>query len=79
MKVESGSFSLKPNTEPVAMDLDPEEGPNFGRQLLAILDVSGDRLQFCYCLTAGVRPAALFSGERWDIICPEFVREGSET
>ena len=34
MKVESGSFSLKPNTEPVAMDLDPEEGPNFGRQLL---------------------------------------------
>jgi uncharacterized protein (TIGR03067 family) len=74
-KVESGRFSVKPHTEPLAMDLEAEEGPNFGRKLLAILDVSGDRLRFSYCLTDGIRPTSFFSGRRWDTFCAEFIRE----
>ena len=75
-KVESGRFTLKKQTEPLALDLEADEGPNVGRKLLAILEVSGDRLKFSYCLTAGVRPTAFFSGQRWDTFCAEFFREG---
>jgi uncharacterized protein (TIGR03067 family) len=77
MKAESGRFTVNPNTDPPSMDLDAEEGPNCGRKLLGILEVSGDRLQFCYCFTEGMRPRTFFSGERWDIFCAEFLREGS--
>ena len=76
MKTESGRFTVNGKTDPLSIDLDVEEGPNFGRKLLAILEVSGDQLKFCYCLTEGIRPRAFFSCERSDIFCAEFVREG---
>jgi uncharacterized protein (TIGR03067 family) len=55
-KGEKGTFTLDPKKTPKAMDIFPTEGDNNGKTLLAIYELSGERLTICYSLTPTVRP-----------------------
>jgi uncharacterized protein (TIGR03067 family) len=55
-KGEKGTFTLDPKKTPKAMDIFPTEGDNNGKTLLAIYELTGDKLTICYSLTPTVRP-----------------------
>jgi uncharacterized protein (TIGR03067 family) len=54
-EVDRGTFKLDPKTNPKAMDITGTLGPNKGRTILAIYEVTADALKICYALE-GPRP-----------------------
>jgi len=48
---DDGTFELQPSTNPKAMVIHGTEGPNKGRAIPAIYDLSGDTLRICYDLS----------------------------
>jgi uncharacterized protein (TIGR03067 family) len=55
-KEEKGSFTLDPKKVPKTMDIFPTSGDNNGKTLLAVYELTGDKLTICYSLTPTVRP-----------------------
>jgi uncharacterized protein (TIGR03067 family) len=55
-KEEKGSFILDPKKVPKTMDIFPTSGDNNGKTLLAVYELTGDKLTICYSLTPTVRP-----------------------
>jgi len=55
-KEEQGSFTLDPKKTPKTMDIFPTSGDNNGKTLLAVYELTGDKLTICYSLTPTVRP-----------------------
>jgi uncharacterized protein (TIGR03067 family) len=55
-KEEKGSFSLDQNKIPKTMDIFPTSGDNNGKTLLAVYELTGDKLTICYSFTPTVRP-----------------------
>jgi uncharacterized protein (TIGR03067 family) len=55
---DKGSYAVVATSPPAKMDVLGQEGPNAGRTILAIYEVTGDQLTICYQLTrTGARPA----------------------
>jgi uncharacterized protein (TIGR03067 family) len=54
---DAGDLTLYPNQHPNAMDILGTEGPNKGRTILAIFELSGDSLKICYDLEGKTRPS----------------------
>jgi uncharacterized protein (TIGR03067 family) len=58
--VDRGEFRLDPHALPQAMDIVGIEGPNAGRTLLAIYELSNDLLSICYDMEGGAeRPRSM--------------------
>ena len=57
--VDRGEYLANTTVRPPTLDIVGREGPNAGRSLLAIFDLSSDRLIVCYDLDGGVRPARM--------------------
>jgi uncharacterized protein (TIGR03067 family) len=55
-EVDKGTLKIDPAKKPKTMDISPSEGPNKGKTLLAIYQVTGDALKVCYRLGEGDRP-----------------------
>ena len=53
---DRGSLKFDPSMKPKAMDIVGTEGPNKGKTLLAIYEISGDTMRVCYDLTGKARP-----------------------
>lgn len=53
---DTGKLSVDASKKPATMDIQAEEGPNKGKTILAIYELSGDTLKICYQLGAGERP-----------------------
>jgi uncharacterized protein (TIGR03067 family) len=53
---DEGTFKLDPSTKPKSLDLVATDGPNKGKQLLAVYELDGDTLKVCYDLTGKNRP-----------------------
>ena len=51
-----GNLTLHSNQRPKAMDILGTEGPNKGRTILAIFEITGDSLKICYDLEGKTRP-----------------------
>jgi uncharacterized protein (TIGR03067 family) len=54
-EVDRGTLQLDPKKSPRAMDITGTFGPNKGRTILAIYEVTADTLKVCYALE-GARP-----------------------
>jgi uncharacterized protein (TIGR03067 family) len=51
-----GDLTLRSNQQPKAMDILGTEGPNKGKTILAIYELTGDSLRICYDLEGNTRP-----------------------
>jgi uncharacterized protein (TIGR03067 family) len=55
--VDRGEYLVNDSARPWTIDIVGRDGPNAGRSMLAIFELSGDRLTVCYNLEGGNRPA----------------------
>ena len=53
---DKGTYAVLAAGRPAAMDIRGQEGPNAGRTIQAIYELSGDQLTVCYQLGTGERP-----------------------
>jgi uncharacterized protein (TIGR03067 family) len=53
---DKGTCKVDPSTKPRTMDITGTEGPNTGRTIPAIYELSGDKLTICYQLRGSTRP-----------------------
>jgi uncharacterized protein (TIGR03067 family) len=54
---DRGTLKLDPSAKPKAMDIVGTDGPNKGKTILAIYEVTDDMLRICYDLEGKKRPA----------------------
>jgi len=54
---DRGTVKLNPATKPKEMDIIGTEGPNNGKTILAIYELTGDTLRICYDLSGKSRPS----------------------
>lgn len=54
---DKGTYAVLAAGRPASMDIRGQEGPNAGRTIQAIYEISGDQLTICYQLGTGERPA----------------------
>jgi uncharacterized protein (TIGR03067 family) len=54
--VDRGEYLVNDSARPWTIDIVGRDGPNAGRSMLAIFELSGDRLTVCYNLEGGDRP-----------------------
>jgi uncharacterized protein (TIGR03067 family) len=54
---DQGTYKLIPAEKLKAMDITGAEGPNKGKTLLAIYELTGDTLRICYDLEGKTRPS----------------------
>jgi len=54
--VDSGEYVVDESVQPPAMDIVGREGPNAGRTMLAVIELSDDRLTVSYDLEGKMRP-----------------------
>ena len=57
--VDRGTLQLDASHCPHAIDITGTEGPNKGKTILAVCELSGDTLRICYAQNDGGRPPAL--------------------
>jgi uncharacterized protein (TIGR03067 family) len=57
-QADRGRLKLDPAAKLKALDIIGTEGPNKGKTILAIYELSGDTLRVCYALTGDKRPTA---------------------
>lgn len=55
-KIDKGTVQFEPTTMPKAMDITGTEGPNKGKTIPAIYELTGDTLRICYDLAGKERP-----------------------
>jgi uncharacterized protein (TIGR03067 family) len=55
---DAGTYTVDPAKKPKAMDVTGSEGPNKGRTIPAIYELTGDTLKICYSLDGKTRPTA---------------------
>ena len=53
-----GTYEFDPTATPAAMTIRGTKGPNEGKTMLAIYELSGDTLRICYDLMGQKRPTA---------------------
>lgn len=54
--VDRGEYLVNDSARPWTIDIVGRDGPNAGRSMLAIFELTGDRLTVCYNLEGGTRP-----------------------
>ena len=54
--VDTGEYLVDDTSHPQAIDIVGRDGPNAGRSMLAIYELSGNRLTVCYDLDGTERP-----------------------
>ncbi len=57
--VDGGRYHLNEACSPPTIDIIGDRGPNAGRSMLAVFELSGDALTVCYDLEGEARPASL--------------------
>ena len=55
--IDKGTVKIGPDAKPKSMDIVGTDGPNKGKIILAIYELTGDTLRICYDLTGKVRPS----------------------
>lgn len=60
-QMENGKFTIDTSKKPATMDIHADEGPNKGKRILAIYELSGDTLKVCYKLGVEERPKGFTS------------------
>lgn len=61
--VDSGEYLVDDGSYPQTMDIIGREGPNAGRTMLAIYELTADRLTVCYDLDGKERPSDMQPSE----------------
>ena len=57
--VDRGEYLVNDRARPWTIDIVGRDGPNAGRSMLAIFELTDDRLTVCYNLEGGARPGSM--------------------
>jgi len=71
---DKGDVVLLPKHTPAQMDIHGKEGPNAGKTIPAIFELSGDHLTVCYQLNGGERPATFESPKGTQVLLVHYKR-----
>jgi uncharacterized protein (TIGR03067 family) len=71
---DKGTYALLPTSPPAKMDIRGREGPNAGRTIQAIYELTGDQLTVCYQLGSGERPSDFRSPEGSRVLLVRYKR-----
>jgi len=55
-QTESGTYKIDTKAKPTTMDIAPSDGPQKGKTIKAIFELSGDTIKICYPLENGEQP-----------------------
>ncbi len=72
---DEGTVTLDPAKSPRAMDIKGTEGPNRGRTIPAIYELTGDTLRICYDLSGKARPTEFKSRPGTQLFLVEYKRQ----
>jgi uncharacterized protein (TIGR03067 family) len=75
--IDKGTFKLEPTAKPKAMDITSTEGPNKGKTILAIYELTGDTLRVCYDLAGKKRPTEFKTAKDTQQFLVNYKREKS--
>ena len=71
---DKGTYVVLTRRPPAQMDIRGQQGPNAGRTIPAIFALDDDRLDVCYQLGAGARPADFTSPKGTQILLIHYKR-----
>ena len=74
-KVDEGTVKRDPEAEPKQLDITGTDGPNKGRTILAIYELTGDTLRVCYDLGGKNRPTEFKTTEGSPLFLVTYQRE----
>ena len=74
---DEGTVKLDPTQKPAAMDLRGTRGPNQGKTILAIYELTDNTLRICYDLSGKSRPAEFNSKPETRLFLVEYKRVDS--
>ncbi|HTK74118.1 MAG TPA: TIGR03067 domain-containing protein [Gemmataceae bacterium] len=72
---DKGTLKVDPNAKPATMDIVGTDGPNKGRTIPAIYDLSADTLKICYGLGVETRPTQFESKPGTRLLLITYKRE----
>ena len=71
---DQGTRKLHLEKKPLGMDVTGTDGPNKGRTMLAIFELTGDKLKVCYDLSGQKRPTKFESKPKTMVFLAEYQR-----
>ena len=71
---DKGTYSVLSTRPPAKMDIRGREGPNAGRTIQSIYELSGDQLTVCYQLGSGERPIDFTSAKGSQVFLVRYKR-----
>jgi len=71
---DKGTYAVLSTSPPAKMDIHGQEGPNAGRAIQAIYELTGEQLTVCYQLGAGERPSDFTSAQGSQILLVRYKR-----
>jgi len=72
---DRGTVKLDPSKKPKEMDIIGTEGPNNGKTLLAIYEMTDDTLRICYDLSGKARPSEFKTAKDTKLFLVTYKRE----
>ena len=63
-EIDKGTLKVDVLAKPMSMDILSKEGPNKGKTIPAIYEISGDTLKVCYALDGKKRPTEFKTGDK---------------
>lgn len=73
--VDKGTTKVDPAAKPKTVDITGTEGPNKGKTILAIYELSGDAFKVCYDLSGKSRPTEFKTKPDTQLFLVEYKRE----
>jgi uncharacterized protein (TIGR03067 family) len=75
---DRGTVTYRDSAKPREMDIKGVEGPNKGKTLLAIYELSGDELKICYDLSGKSRPTEFKTRPKSQLFLVTYERKKSD-
>src|SRR5260370_32969518 len=72
---DRGTVKLDPSKKPKEMDIIGTEGPNKGKTILAIYEMTDDTLRICYDLSGKARPSEYKTAKKTKLFLVTYKRE----
>jgi uncharacterized protein (TIGR03067 family) len=74
---DTGEYAVIPGTQPAAMEIRGQHGPNAGKTFPAIFQLQADTLIVCYDLSGAARPKAFASDSGTQLYLVRYTRSAS--
>lgn len=74
---DTGEYAVIPGTQPAALEIRGQHGPNAGKTIPTIFQLQADTLTICYDLSGSSRPKAFVSDSGTQLFLVRYIRSAS--